>query len=91
MNASRQDMRRAIDFSAVRDPRSIQNAIQGLLTRRSNPMREKEIARWFRATPPAFISSALTDMCSAGRIKASRSSLNRNRCVLAYWVEEEVS
>jgi hypothetical protein len=43
MNASRQDMRRAIDFSAVREPDgALTNAIIGLLSRRSGPMRTLE-------------------------------------------------
>lgn len=82
MKCSRQDMRRAIDFSAVKDPDSITHCIQALLMRRKNPMREKEIARWFRATPPAFISVSLTLMCGRGQIEA-RSTGGR-RSVLEY-------
>jgi len=85
VKASRQDMRRAIDFSAVRDPDSIITAIAALLNRRSNVMREKEIAAWFRGTPKAFITQSLAAAVDRGFIKAGGSSLSRNRRVLVYW------
>lgn len=79
------DYRRAVDWSAVKDPNAITHVIAALLSRRVNPMREKEIARWFFATPKAFVSQALLTMLDRGQIQAGRSSLNRNRCVLTYW------
>lgn len=85
MKTSRQDWRRAIDFSAVNDENAICNVIAGLLSRRSNPMREKEIAQWFYATPKSVISAALATMLDRGQIHAGGTSLNRNRRVLAYW------
>jgi len=64
------------------------NAILALLRRRKNALREKEIARWFRATPQAFISATLGDMLLRDDVKACRTSLNRNRCVLEYYLPE---
>ena len=89
MKTSRRDWRRAIDFSAVKDPNAITNAIAGLLSRRLNPMREKEISHWFYGTPAPFISKALLTMLDRGQAKAGGTSLNRNRRVLAYWVSGE--
>ncbi len=68
MTCSRQDARRSIDFESVRDPHSIQNAIQALLCRRLNPMSEKQICQWFRGTSAAFIGIELTLMVGRGLI-----------------------
>ncbi len=87
MNASRRDWRRALDYSAVKDPNAITNVIAGLLSRRINPMRAKEICHWFYATPDAFINQALDIMLERGQVKAGGSSLSRNRRVLTYWVD----
>lgn len=87
MNASRQHWHRALDFSAVKDPNSILNAISALLSRRSNSMRPKEIAAWFRGTPREFLMQALDTAVERGFIKCGRSSLNRKRWVLAYWTD----
>jgi hypothetical protein len=87
MNASRQHMSRAIDYSAVKNPDWILSAIQALLSRRANPMREKEIAQWFRGTPAPFVSQALVTALDRNLIKAG-GSLNRNRSVLVYWIEK---
>ncbi len=86
MTASRRDMRRAIDFSAVRDPYSMLNCIQALLSRRSDPMREKEIVRWFGGTPKDFTSKSIAEALSRGFIKGGASSLHRGRRVMVYWV-----
>ncbi len=87
MKASRMDYRRAVDWSVVKDQNAISNVIAGLLSRRANPMREKEIASWFFGTPQAFISQALVTMVDRGQVKAGGSSLSRNRRVLVYWME----
>ena len=85
MNASRADWRRALDYSAVKDPDSITHAIQALLFRRADPMRQKEIERWFHGTPKAFISAALLTMLDRGQCKLVSTSLNRKRRVCAYY------
>jgi hypothetical protein len=87
MTSSRQDWRRRLDYSAVKDPHALLNAIGGLLSRRSNPMREKEIAKWFYATPPEFVAKTLAHMVDIGSVKTGGTSLNRNRRVLCYWTD----
>lgn len=89
MNASRMDHRRAIDWSAV-DPTGfkLQNVIQGLLSRRSRPLSHRDIAKWFFATPDAFIAKTLADMLDRGACKAGGSSLNQRR-VMHYWITGE--
>ena len=77
MNCTRQDPRRSIDFSAVRDPESITRAIAGLLSRRKNPMRAREIQKWFKATPKVAIATALALMEGRGQIKATLTSVRR--------------
>lgn len=88
MKVGRMDHRRAVDWSAVKDPNAITNVIAGLLSRRSNPMREKEIANWFYATPKSTVSQALMVMLDRGQIKGGGgNSLNRNRRVMVYWTD----
>ncbi len=90
MRASTEDMRRSLDFSALGYDKFM-CAIQGLLSRRADPMREKEIARWFRATPKGFVSSTLTEMVDRGHCKTGGTSLSRNRRVMCYWMTGEWS
>jgi len=79
MLASRQDWHRALDFSAVKNADvAMANAILALLRRRKNPMRLREIERWFRGTPQQFIGATLGDMVLVGKLDARRSSLGRN-------------
>jgi hypothetical protein len=87
MRATRADWRRAIDWSAVKDPNSITNVIGGLLSRRRDPMREKEIKKWFHATPKAAISEALLTMAARGQCQCGGTSLSRNRRVACYWTD----
>jgi hypothetical protein len=82
VNCTRQDMRRQIDFSAVRDPEAITRVIAGLLSRRKNPMRQREIERWFHGTPAACIGIALTLMVGRGQIEARMTGVRRG--VLEY-------
>ena len=84
MRCCREDHRRSIDFSAVSNPLALSSAIAGLLSRRTSPMRQREIERWFRATPDSAIGAALTEMCGRGQIEARSSSLSRRRRVLEY-------
>ena len=86
MLAARRPMQRALDFSAIRgDGRAaLATAIVTLLRRRQNPMREREIRKYFTGTPDAFVVAALTDLCVDDRVTVTRSSLNRNRCVMEY-------
>lgn len=85
MRAPTEDMRRSLDFSALGYDKFM-CAIQALLSRRVDAMREKEIARWFRATPKAFVSETLATMLDRGHCYGGGTSLNRNRRVLCYWV-----
>lgn len=87
-NCSRQDPQRSIDFSALKDWHAIERAIVRLLTRRKNPMREREICHWFQATPDAYIHIALTQLCGRGEVDGSWTSMRR-RGVLEYSIPEE--
>lgn len=83
MNCSRQDHRRALDFSAIKDPiGSLGRAIQGLLSRRIDPMSAAQIARWFRATPDAFVQATLDNITDRGWICIIRYK----RGAPKYWV-----
>ncbi len=81
MNASRTDHRRQLDFSALKDPESLTRAIGGLLSRRSNAMTENDIAKWFRATPEAFVHTQLVLMAGRGQVKTRAGA----RGVTYYW------
>jgi transcription initiation factor TFIIIB Brf1 subunit/transcription initiation factor TFIIB len=84
MNCPRSDHRRALDFSAVRSPEhALANAIFSVLQRRKNPMTEREIAKWFRATPSSFVRTILDAMVHRGEIESRATSLRR-RGVLEY-------
>lgn len=83
MNSARTDYRRQLDFSAVRNPDvSLINAIQALVSRRRDPVSERDIQRWFRATPPAFVSIQLVLMAERGHLKTVKAS----RGVTRYWI-----
>ncbi len=88
MRASREDMRRSLDYSAL-GYEKFMCVIQALLSRRADPMREKEIARWFRATPKAYVSWALGEMLDKGHCHGGASSLSRRQRVMCYWVTGE--
>lgn len=84
MNCSRSDHRRALDFSAVRSPeQALSSAILAVLRRREKPMSEREISKWFRATPDSFITATLALMVHRGEIETQATSL-RFRGVLEY-------
>ncbi len=81
------DPLRSIDFAGVRDgSAALQCAILALLRRRENPMRRREIEKWFGATSPERIGEALTVLSSVGRIAARRTTLGhwRYRAGLVY-------
>ena len=83
-------MTRALDFSAIRNPQEgMVHAILRLLSRRSGPMRSKEITKWFRGTPTQFVLWTLDSMVMNGQIRAGRTSLSRNRGVLQYCIRTE--
>ena len=88
MRATRQDPQRSIDFSAVNNPSAIQRAILQFVGRRKNPQRESDIRRWFRATPPAHISVALTFLIGREELEVRRTGLRR--WVLEYSIPEQV-
>ncbi len=83
-----EDAFRSIDFSALGYTKFM-CAIQALLSRRANPMREKEIAHWFRATPKAYISWTLMEMLDHNHCKGGSTSLSRRQRVMCYWVTGE--
>lgn len=83
MNATREDPQRSIDFGAVADHRALDRAICALLRRRKNPMTQRQIERWFRATPTAAIHVSLTVLVGRDGVVASRTGLGR-RWVLEY-------
>ena len=72
-----------LDFSVIA-PDAILNAIVRLLSRRRGPMSERQLQRWFCATPATTLSSALATLLATGRIRCVWSSLNRARRVLLY-------
>ncbi len=89
MKSSRMDYRRAVDWSAAKDPHAAGNVIMGLLSRRTNPVRRREIEQWFFATPSKHIAATLDRLVEQGSIFSGGSSLSRNRRVLHYWVAPE--
>ena len=84
MNCSRQNMQRAIDFSAVANPEAIHHAIRALLKRRRKPMREREICKWFRGTPNSFVCVSLAILAGRGEIRQRELA----RGATEYWREQ---
>lgn len=86
MNCTRTDHRRMLDFSAIRNPDfALANAIAGLLSRRRDPMSARDIAKWFRATPEAFVETELVLMAGRGQIK----TLAGARGVTKYYTDNQ--
>lgn len=77
MKCSREDPQRSIDFSAVGDCQALDRAVCNLLRRRKNPMTQRQIERWFRATPPSAIGLTLTLLVGRNEIMASRTRVRR--------------
>lgn len=75
---------RVVDFSIVKNPDALARAIVDLLRRRKNPMRAREIVRWFCATPERTVKDTLDTLVMGGQVDGRRTSLNRNRHVLEY-------
>lgn len=67
---------RSVDFGTFA-PDALDRAILALLARRANPMREREICRWFRATSEAVISVNLTSLVGRQQISARRTGVRR--------------
>ena|SRR5260221_6192880 len=86
MNCSRTDHRRQIDFSAVKDPTdSLGRAIQGLLSRRRDPLSHNDIAKWFRGTPREFVESVVVIIAGRGWIKSFRGTRGVEKYYMDNW------
>lgn len=78
MNASRMDMRRAIDYSAVANPLSIDIAILDRLTKLNKAQSLNDLRKWFYGTPQPTLSAALDRLLHTGAVKIKRNGLRQS-------------
>jgi hypothetical protein len=53
--------------------------VYGIKGERKNPVSEKQIVQWFKATKPEFVKRQITEACASGAIRCVRNSLSSSR------------
>lgn len=99
--AHRQTDNAAIDFSAPLKfdgaaalRKRIASYVQGVRGTRQNAVTERQILRWFRGTPEAFVKARLSEVCASGQVRccaASLGSARRHDGAYAYEAAEQQS